>query len=344
MEYHIGIEGYYNLYNAQLEHFHQVTFSSVEEKNKSEPTKRVTNVLIKCIFYRGERSKRVFVRDAEVFTTCKHRNIVTLLGLCDEGTEMILVFEYPSNGNLYDYLINIKESPILTWTQRLRICLDIAYGLKYLHYEMENGKVIIHGDLKSKCIGLDENWGAKIVQFGLCEYLRPKDEDVVHFKNSFGANSYRDPEFVTTRNLKRESDVYSLGVVMFEILCGRTADDHIYKKGSDTGLASVARRCFHEGRIQEIIDPIVTNDIGENKFSLNRGPSKKSLAAFLDIAYRCLTEIQNQRPTIKVVVDELEKALYFQVSSHSKNLKPFFSSYFYYWWYLLLSTVVSLGF
>ncbi|XP_071687477.1 uncharacterized protein [Rutidosis leptorrhynchoides] len=319
--HHIGKHGSYDLYKARLEVFDLDKFSSEEEKNKGEVAKRLTTVCLKCIHDRDEDAEKLFRHSFLMHVSCKHRNIGNLLGLCDEGSEMILVLEYPSNGYLYDYLKNIEDRLILTWAQRLRICFDIAYGVKYLHYEIGEQKAIIHGDLRSKCIGLDENWGAKILDNGFAIYRPNEDGDGVHYNSPFSPTSYRDPEFSRTGTLKRESDVYSLGVIMFEILCGRIADDRIYKKGSDTGLAFVARRCFDEGRIHEIVDPVVKNGSGENKFSLNRGPNKRSLDAFLEVSYKCLEEIQDQRPTIVYVVEELEKALYFQENNDDGDLR-----------------------
>ncbi|XP_071686639.1 uncharacterized protein [Rutidosis leptorrhynchoides] len=320
--YHIGNNGTYDMYKARLEVFDQEKFASEEEKNKAGGVpKRLTTVCLKCFHVRDVDAEKLFLHCFLMHVSCKHNNIGDLLGLCDEGSEMVLVLEYPSNGYLFDYLVNTEDKPILTWAQRLRICLDIAYGLKYLHYEIGDGKAIIHAQLRSKCIGLDENWGAKILDNGFFLYVPNRDGDVVHYDNPVGPTSYRDPEFTRTGTLKRETDVYSLGVIMFEILCGKTANNRIYKKESDTGLAYVATRCFHDGTMKEIIDPVLKNGTGENKFSLNRGPNKKSLNAFLEVAYKCLEENRDQRPTIISVVDELEKALYFQENNDDGDLR-----------------------
>ncbi|XP_076941252.1 receptor-like protein kinase HERK 1 [Bidens hawaiensis] len=112
--------------------------------------------------------------------------------------------------------------------------------------------------------------------------------------------------------LKRESDVYGFGVVLFEILCGRIANDPIYIKENDEGLAHVARRSFQTRILEEMIDPIIKEETGENNFVLNIGPNMDSLHTFIKIAYQCVAKTQDQRPTMKVVVKELEKALFFQ--------------------------------
>ncbi|XP_076958648.1 putative serine/threonine-protein kinase PBL28 [Bidens hawaiensis] len=121
-----------------------------------------------------------------------------------------------------------------------------------------------------------------------------------------------DPEYVTSGRLKRESDVYSFGVILFEILCGRLADDPIYLKESSKGLAHVARQSFNTGTIEEMIDPIIKEETNEHNCFLIRGPNKDSLHTFIKIAHQCVAETQDKRPTMKVVVKQLKKALFFQ--------------------------------
>ncbi|KAM0063591.1 putative protein kinase RLK-Pelle-LRR-I-1 family [Helianthus debilis subsp. tardiflorus] len=228
---------------------------------------------------------------------------------------MILVIDNFSNGFLNDYLGNLKDKRVLNWEKRLKICIDVAHALRYIHYEMEDHKRIINRDICSYNIGLDENLEAKIVNFWWSVFLPPNQEDDALYLDLMGRNYYIDPEYKKT---KRESDVYGFGVVLFEILCGRLAFDPIYKKQSDIGLAHVVRRSFSTGSIEEMIDPIIKEEIGENKFVLNRGPNKDSLHTFITIAHQCVAETQDQRPIMKVVVKELEKALFFQVSHCSK--------------------------
>ncbi|KAJ0691294.1 putative protein kinase RLK-Pelle-CrRLK1L-1 family [Helianthus annuus] len=231
---------------------------------------------------------------------------------------MILVIDNFSNGFLGEYLENLKDKRVLTWEKRLKICIDVAHALRYIHYEMEDQKAIINRDINGYNIGLDENFGAKIIDFWWSVLLSPDQENKDHHLIGVGRTSYRDPEYKKTHRLKKESDVYGFGVVLFEILCGRLAYDPIYLKESDIGLAHVARRSFSTGSLEELIDPIIKEEIGENKFVLNRGPNKDSLHRFITIAHQCVAETQDQRPTMKVVVKELEKALFFQVSHCSK--------------------------
>ncbi|KAF5784413.1 putative protein kinase RLK-Pelle-LRR-I-1 family [Helianthus annuus] len=227
---------------------------------------------------------------------------------------MILIIEDFSNEFLGMYLRNLKDKRLLTWEKRLKICIDVANALKYIHYEMEDQTRIINRDINCFNIGLDDNFGAKIIDFWWSVLLSPDQENKDHHLSGVGRPHYRDPEYEKTHKLKKESDVYGFGVVLFEILCGRLANDPIYLKESARGLDPVARRSFSTGSLEELIDPIIKEEVGENGFVLHRGPNKDSLHTFITIAHQCVAETQDQRPTMKVIVKELEKALFLQVS------------------------------
>ncbi|KAL8214566.1 hypothetical protein R6Q57_004015 [Mikania cordata] len=312
--YKIGFGDYCALYRAELNHFHKGNPSYEEGKNKDEHRKRHDNVVIKRILPRDDdKGKKVFYTEIEVLARVEHRNIVNLLGFCIEGSEMILVTEDVSNGYLIDYLSNINELRILSWEKRLKICIDVAHALVYLHSKMEDKKmIIINRDINSYNIGLDENWGAKIVEFGSSIFLSPDQEDGALFSSYVGKPSYIDPEYKMNGKLKTKSDVYSFGVVLFEILCGRLANDPIYKKESDKGLAQVARHSFCMGTLEDMIDPVLREETSEHNFVLNRGPNKDSLRTYRMIALHCVAETQYERPTMEIVVKRLEKALCFQ--------------------------------
>ncbi|KAF5784415.1 putative protein kinase RLK-Pelle-LRR-I-1 family [Helianthus annuus] len=259
-----------------------------------------------------------FFTEIEMLTLVKHPNIVNLLGFCVEDSEMVLITENISKGYLIDYLGNANRMRILTWEKRLKICVDVAHALNYLHYEMEDQKIIINRQINSYSIGLDENWEAKIVDFWFPVFL-PANQEALYLKY-IGRPSYIDPEYEKTGRLKRESDVYSFGVVLFEILCGRRSHDPIYLEENESGLGPVARQSFCMGTLEDMIDPILKDEISENNSVLSIGPNKDSLHTFMKIAYQCVAETQDQRPTMKVIVKELEKALSFQVSQFFKTL------------------------
>ncbi|GJW30358.1 kinase-like domain, phloem protein 2-like protein [Tanacetum coccineum] len=229
---------------------------------------------------------------------------------------MILVYELASKGSLEDYLGNNDKMTNITWIQRLKICLDIAHGLNYIHTNTDQDKQkIIHRDIKSANILLGENWEAKIADFGLSK-LHPADQDASTFDASTiaGTPMYFDPEYQNSGKLNKKSDIYSFGVVLFEILTGRLAYDF------DNGIAPIARHHFEKGTLMEIVDRKIKEETDEHVFSLSKGPDKESLEIFSEIAFRCLAETQVQRPTIDVVINELKRALKCQ-ENHKDNLK-----------------------
>ena len=221
-------------YKAELECFDREYISSIEGNSKDELPKRLYTVQI--ILSLAE--EHMFYKEIEILSSCMHRNIESLLGFCHECPQKILVYQHVS----IEYLSSYLERRMLRWEKRLKICLDIAHALKYLHTEMENHKMIIHRDVNSKNIVLDANGGAKIFRFGLSVYLPLiKDDENVNLNEIDGTHVYRDPEYVQNGTLKPESDVYSFGAVMLEILCGKEANCLILdESGIDKDLGHLA--------------------------------------------------------------------------------------------------------
>ncbi|KAM0023935.1 putative protein kinase RLK-Pelle-LRR-I-1 family [Helianthus debilis subsp. tardiflorus] len=309
------------LYRTELHCFDKENLSYQKGKCGGELIKGQSTVVLKR-YPSGHDlyGEEAFFTEIETLTCVKHPNIVNLLGFCVEDSEMVLVTENISNGYLIDYLGNVTHMRIFTWEKRLKICIDVAHALNYLHYEMEDQKIIINRQINSYSIGLDEKWGAKIVDFWFSVFLPPNQEDeALYLIDGIGRPPYRDPQYEKTGRLKRETDVYSFGVVLFEILCGRRASDPIYKKENVRGLGPVARQSFCMGTLEGMIDPILKEETGEKKIVLSKGPNRDSLHTFMKIAYQCVVETQDQRPTMKVIVKELEKSLSFQLNSEVKS-------------------------
>ncbi|KAJ0954733.1 putative protein kinase RLK-Pelle-CrRLK1L-1 family [Helianthus annuus] len=214
---------------------------------------------------------------------------------CDENDEKIIVYEYASNKSLDLYLSNTN----LTWIQRLKICVGAARGLEYLHNLKGTQHRILHRDIKSSNILLDENWKAKISDFGLSKLGPANQEYTFLVSHAVGTVGYCDPLYAESGFLTKESDVYSFGVVLFEVLCGRLCMSY---KDKHQPLVGLARQSFEQNRLDEIIFDHIKEQI-----------NLESLKVFASIAYKCLKRDREERPTMTQIVKELEIALEAQV-------------------------------
>ncbi|CAO2824269.1 unnamed protein product [Amaranthus hypochondriacus] len=208
---------------------------------------------------------RDFENELEILCKMRHCNIVNLLGYCTEMGERLLVYEYMSHGTLHDHLHG-GLSP-LGWTLRLRIALQAAKGLEYLH--MEANPPVVHRDVKSSNILLDSDWGARISDFGCCN-LNEKDlgEDM-------------------------KNDVYNFGIVLLEILSGRKAYDVDY---SPPNIVEWAVPLVRKGKAAAIIDRYV---------ALPR--NVEPLLRLADIAESAVRDNSCDRPSMSTIADLLEQ-------------------------------------
>ncbi|XP_063937398.1 LOW QUALITY PROTEIN: uncharacterized protein LOC108221561 [Daucus carota subsp. sativus] len=256
----------------------------------------------------SKQGSKEFLTEIKMLSQFQHSHLVSLVGYCDDCEEMILVYDYLPSGTLADRLYKKMRNgdsslPCLTWVQRLKICIGAARGLDYLHTGTGIDDRVIHRDVKTSNILLDENLAAKISDFGLSK-TGPANQTCTYVSTRVkGTRGYLDPYYMATRRLTRKSDVYSFGVVLFEVLCGRPAVDSTLE-GEQISLAEWGQHCFKEGVLEQIIDPSIKMDL-----------SSDSLNTYVDVAIKCLHIQPKLRPTMTEVLVALESALALQEKS-----------------------------
>ncbi|VVA93467.1 unnamed protein product [Arabis nemorensis] len=247
-----------------------------------------------------------FINEVLVLSQINHRNVVKLLGCCLETEVPLLVYEFITSGTLFDHLHGSLFDSSLTWEHRLRIAIEVAGTLAYLHSSASIP--IIHRDVKTANILLDENLTAKVADFGASRLIPMDKEQLTTMVQ--GTLGYLDPEYYHTGLLNEKSDVYSFGVVLMELLSGQKALC-FERPQTSKHLVTYFASAMKENRLHEIIDGQLMNE-----------DSKREIQEAAKIAVECTRVTGEERPKMKEVAAKLEALRVAKTKHQWSNLYP----------------------
>ncbi|KAM7484213.1 hypothetical protein LguiA_000222 [Lonicera macranthoides] len=245
-------------------------------------------VAIKRLLFNTRQWVDHFFNEVNLISDIHHKNLVKLLGCSITGPESLLVYEYVQNQSLHDHLFGKKNgNQPLTWEVRHKIILGTAEGLAYLHEESEFR--IIHRDIKLSNVLLDDDFTPKIADFGLARLF---PENKTHISTAIaGTLGYMAPEYVVRGKLTEKADVYSFGVLLIEVICGRR--NNAFSE-SPFSILQTVWNLYGTGRLIEAVDPKLEGNFQENEAS-----------SLLQIGLLCAQASAELRPSMSNVVKML---------------------------------------
>ncbi|KAK9168131.1 hypothetical protein Syun_000271 [Stephania yunnanensis] len=304
LENKIGAGSFGTVYKGKLADGREVAIKRGETSSKTK---------------KFQEKESAFQSELAFLSRLHHKHLVGLVGFCEEKEERLLVYECMKNGALYDHLhsksnTEKSSSVVNSWKMRIKISLDAARGIEYLHnYAVPS---IIHRDIKSSNILLDANWIARVSDFGL-SLMGPGSQREFLPAKAAGTVGYMDPEYYKLNVLTSKSDVYGLGVVLIELLTGRRA---IFKDEEEGGypvsVVDFAVPKIASGELQRVLDVRVG------------APEIKEAEAVELMAYtavHCVSLESRERPSMTDIVANLERALALCDDSHGSISSATFS-------------------
>ncbi|KAK9923354.1 hypothetical protein M0R45_031778 [Rubus argutus] len=250
-------------------------------------------VAIKQLKVGSGQGEREFQAEVEVINRVHHRHLVSLVGYCISGAQRLLVYEFVSNNTL-EFHLHGKGRPTMTWPMRMKIALGSAKGLAYLHEDCH--PKIIHRDIKAANILIDDNFEAKVADFGLAKLALDTDTHVsTRVMGTFG---YLAPEYASSGKLSDKSDVFSFGVMLLELITGRQPIDRTHSF-TDDSMVEWARpllaQVLEKGKFDGLVDVRLQNEYNSSE-----------MACMIACAAACVRHSARRRPRMSQVVRALE--------------------------------------
>ncbi|XP_076959873.1 proline-rich receptor-like protein kinase PERK8 [Bidens hawaiensis] len=265
-------------------------------------------VAVKQLKIGGGQGEREFRAEVEIISRVHHRHLVSLVGYCISEHQRLLVYQYVPNDTLH-YHLHGEGRPVMDWATRIKVAAGAARGLAYLHEDCHPR--IIHRDIKSSNILLDDNFDAQVADFGLAKLAMDSNTHVT--TRVMGTFGYMAPEYASSGKLTEKSDVFSFGVVVLELITGRKPVDASQPLG-DESLVEWARPLLNQALENEDFDELVDPRLGKNYVQVE-------MFRMIEAAAACIRHSAPKRPRMSQVVRALDSIVEF-TTDLSNGMKP----------------------
>ncbi|XP_076886516.1 proline-rich receptor-like protein kinase PERK8 [Bidens hawaiensis] len=265
-------------------------------------------VAVKQLKVGGGQGEREFRAEVEIISRVHHRHLVSLVGYCISEHQRLLVYQYVPNDTLH-YHLHGEGRPVMDWATRIKVAAGAARGLAYLHEDCHPR--IIHRDIKSSNILLDDNFDAQVADFGLAKLAMDSNTHVT--TRVMGTFGYMAPEYASSGKLTEKSDVFSFGVVVLELITGRKPVDASRPLG-DESLVEWARPLLNQALENEDFDELVDPRLGKNYVQVE-------MFRMIEAAAACIRHLAPKRPRMSQVVRALDSIVEF-TTDLSNGMKP----------------------
>jgi hypothetical protein len=253
-------------------------------------------VAVKSLSKNSRQGKQEFIAEVTTIGSLHHKNLVRLIGWCYERRELLLVYEFMSNGSLDKYIYGDEklgmEEPVLSWEKRHIIIYGVAQALDYLHNGCD--KRVLHRDIKASNIMLDSEFNARLGDFGLARTIQQRGKTHHTTIEIAGTLGYMAPETFLIGRATVETDVYAFGVLVLEVLSGRTPGNQNEQNDYNSSIVNWLWELYREGRILDAIDSRLINEIDE-----------EGMFCMLVLALACCHPNPHQRPSMSTVLKVL---------------------------------------